>query len=56
MKTIPVATQLNIKDVKAVFAALRIIAYEEVKKTKPFVIPQLVTLKLKQKPARKAGC
>merc|ERR1712046_193092 len=43
------------KDVKGVFAALRTIAYPEVKKTEKFVIPQLTTLKLKHKPARKAG-
>ena len=40
---------------KGVFAALRTIAYAEVKKTEKFVIPQLTTLKLKHKPARKAG-
>merc|ERR1719198_2614953 len=34
---------------------LRTIAYAEVKKTEKFVIPQLTTLKLKHKPARKAG-
>ena len=37
------------------FAALRTIAYAEVKKTKKFVIPKLLTLELKHKPARKAG-
>ena len=54
-KTIAAATQLNTKDVKAVFAALRTIAYAEVKKTQKFVIPKLLTLELKHKPARKAG-
>ena len=34
-------------------AALRTIAYAEVKKTEKFIIPQLTTLKLKHKPARK---
>ena len=52
---IAAATQLKTKDVKAVFAALRTIAYAEVKKTKKFVIPKLLTLELKHKPARKAG-
>ena len=37
------------------FAALRTIAYAEVKKTKKLVIPKLLTLELKHKPARKAG-
>ena len=54
-KTIAVVTQLKMKDVKAVFAALRTIAYAEVKKTNKFVIPQLLTIKVKHKPARKAG-
>ena len=54
-KTIAVAMQIKVKDVKAVFAALRTIAYAEVKKTKKFVIPKLLTLELKHKPARKAG-
>ena len=54
-KTIAVAMQLKMKDVKAVFAALRTIAYAEVKKTNKFVIPQLLTIKVKHKPARKAG-
>ena len=47
--------QIKMKDVKAVFAALRTIAYAEVKKTNKFVIPQLLTIKVKHKPARKAG-
>ena len=54
-KMIAVATQIKVNDVKAVFAALRTIAYAEVKKTKKFVIPKLLTLELKHKPARKAG-
>merc|ERR1739847_50481 len=54
-KKIAESTQLKNKDVKGVFAALRTIAYAEVKKTEKFVIPQLTTLKLKHKPARKAG-
>merc|ERR1712196_645364 len=47
-KKIAESTQLKNKDVKGVFAALRTIAYAEVKKTEKFVIPQLTTLKLKQ--------
>ena len=54
-KKIAESTQLKTKDVKGVFAALRTIACAEVKKTEKFVIPQLTTLKLKHKPARKAG-
>merc|ERR1712171_16897 len=52
-KKIAESTQLKNKDVKGVFAALRTIAYAEVKKTEKFVIPQLTTLKLKHKPAGK---
>ena len=48
-------TQLKPKKVAQVFAALRTIAYAEVKKTKKFVIPKLLTLELKHKPARKEG-
>ena len=47
-------TQLKPKKVAQVFAALRTIAYAEAKKTKKFVIPKLLTLELKHKPARKA--
>merc|ERR1712078_542175 len=54
-KKIAETTQLKTKDVKGVFAALQTIACAEVKKTEKFVIPQLTTLKLKHKPARKAG-
>merc|ERR1711939_199693 len=54
-KKIAESTQLKTKDVKGVLAALRTIACAEVKKTEKFVIPQLTTLKLKHKPARKAG-
>merc|ERR1719284_1546351 len=54
-KKIAESTQLKNKEVKGVFAALRTIAYAEVKKTEKFVIPQLTTLKLKHKPPRKAG-
>merc|ERR1712118_215053 len=54
-KKIAESTELKTKDVKGVFAALQTIAYAEVKKTEKFVIPQLTTLKLKHKPARKAG-
>ena len=48
-------TELKAKQVRAVFAELREVAYAEVAKTEKFAIPQLVTLKLKHKPARKAG-
>merc|ERR1712046_35835 len=48
-------TQLKAKVVKAVFTELNAIAQAEVKKTEKFTIPQLVMLKLKHKPARKAG-
>ena len=48
-------TELKPKQVRAVFAELREVAYAEVAKTEKFAIPQLVTLKLKHKPARKAG-
>merc|ERR1711990_1050793 len=54
-KKIAETTQLKTKDVKGVFAALQTIACAEEKKTEKFVIPQLTTLKLKHKPARKAG-
>merc|ERR1712023_301527 len=54
-KKIAESTQLKTKDVKGVLAALQAIACAEVKKTEKFVIPQLTTLKLKHKPARKAG-
>merc|ERR1712185_235768 len=48
-------TQLKAKDVKAVFTELNVIAQGEVQKNEKFTIPQLVVLKLKHKPARKAG-
>merc|ERR1712006_46934 len=54
-KKIAESTQLKTKDVKGVLAALQTIACAEVTKTEKFVIPQLTTLKLKHKPARKAG-
>merc|ERR1712146_670590 len=47
-------TELKPKQVRAVFAELREVAYAEVAKTEQFTIPQL-RLKLKHKPARKAG-
>merc|ERR1719446_1790466 len=43
------------KDVKAVFTTLQGIATTEVAKTGKFAIPQVVMLKLKNKPARPAG-
>merc|ERR1711977_631247 len=54
-KAIAAKTGLKPKDVKGVFSELQTIAYKEVAKTEKFVIPQLVMLKLKQKPATKAG-
>ena len=48
-------TELKAKQVRAVFAELREVAYAEVAKTEKFVIPQLVMLKLKHKKATKAG-
>ncbi|MDA8584345.1 HU family DNA-binding protein, partial [bacterium] len=54
-KKIAESTKLEAKDVEAALAALRTIARAEVKKTGKFVIPQLATLTLKRKPARKAG-
>ena len=55
VKTIAEKTGLKSKDVKGVFGELQTIAYAEVAKTEKFVIPQLVMLKLKHKPATKAG-
>merc|ERR1719159_624467 len=48
-------TDLKPKEVKSVLTALNTVAYGEVKKTEKFTIPQLCMLKLKHKPARKAG-
>merc|ERR1712167_550897 len=47
--------ELKPKQVRAVLSELREVAYKEVAKTEKFVTPQLVMLKLKHKPARKAG-
>merc|ERR1712146_584852 len=47
-------TELKPKVVKAVFNELNAIA-QSVKKNEKFTIPQLVVLKLKHNPARKAG-
>merc|ERR1719174_3669049 len=55
MKTIAEKTGLKSKDVKGVFSELQTIAYAEVAKTEKFTIPQLVMLKLRKKPATKAG-
>ena len=55
MMAIAEQTELKPKSVKAVFGALVEIANAEVKKTEKFAIPHLVTLKLKHKPATKAG-
>merc|ERR1712224_334372 len=54
-KKIAEAAGLKPKEVKGVLAALTAIATAEVKKTEKFVIPQVCMLKLKHKPARKAG-
>ncbi len=47
--------ELEPKVVKAVFKALQDLACAEVKKTEKFKLPHLVMLKLKHKPATKAG-
>merc|ERR1712054_538934 len=54
-KKIAESAGLKPKEVKGVLAALTTIATAEVKKTEKFVIPQVCMLKLKHKPARKAG-
>ena len=54
VKTIAEKTKLKQKDVRAVFSVLKTIVYNEVKKTGKFVIPGLVVLKLKRRPAMKA--
>merc|ERR1711975_171996 len=54
-KNIAESAGLKPKDVKGVLVALAAIATAEVKKTEKFVIPQVAMLKLKHKPARKAG-
>jgi len=46
-------TTLNLKDVKSCFKALRVIAREEVRTTSKFIIPGLVTLTVKEKPAQR---
>merc|ERR1719265_2227708 len=55
IKNLAEKTKLAPKDVKGVLAALTGLATAEVKKTEKFVIPQLVMLKLRHKPATKAG-
>ena len=55
VKTIAGATELKPKVVKSIFPELQTIAYKEVATTDKFVIPQLVMLKLRHKPATKAG-
>merc|ERR1711975_42038 len=54
-KKIAESAGLKPKEVKGVLVALATIATAEVKKTEKFVIPQIAMLKLKHKPARKAG-
>ena len=46
-------TTLNLKYVKSCFKALRVIAREEVRATRIFIIPGLVTLTVKEKPAQR---
>ena len=46
-------TTLNFKYVKSCFKALRVIAREEVRTTGKFIIPGLVTLTVKEKPAQR---
>ena len=46
-------TSLKPKDVKSVFAALRVIARKEVGTTGKFIIPDLVTLTVWEKPAQR---
>jgi len=46
-------TTLNLKYVKSCFKALRVIAREEVRTTRKFIIPGLVTLTVKEKPAQR---
>lgn len=46
-------TTLNLKYVKSCFKALRVIAHEEVRITGKFIIPGLVTLTVKEKPAQR---
>ena len=46
-------TTLNLKYVKSGFKALRVIAREEVRTTGKFIIPGLVTLTVKEKPAQR---
>merc|ERR1712146_359643 len=55
VKTIAEKTGLKSKEVKGVSSELQTIAYAEVAKTEKFTIPQLVTMKLRHKPATKAG-
>jgi nucleoid DNA-binding protein len=47
-KMIAESTQLNPRDVKAVFAAMRSTAYADLKKTMKFVIPGMVQLRLRR--------
>ena len=53
-KNIAVGTELSLKEVRAVFSELKIIASQELKRTKKFEIPSLVTVRLKHKPAMNA--
>ena len=46
-------TTLNFKYVKSCFKALRVIAREEVRTTGKFIIPGLVTLTVKERPAQR---
>ena len=53
-KKIAEGTDLSLKEVRDVFSALKIIVFQELKSTKQFEIPSLVTVSLKHRPARNA--
>ena len=53
-KNIAVRTELSLKEVRAVFSELKIIEFRELKRTKKFEIPSLVTVRLKHRPAKRA--
>ena len=47
-------SELSLKEVRAVFSELKIIVFQELKSTKKFEIPSLVTVRLKHRPAMNA--
>ena len=53
-KKIAEGTELSLKEVRAVFSELKIIVFQELKSTKKFEIPSLVTVRLKHRPAKNA--